>query len=125
MSHPFNGTFTVNARLKLLGITVRRQVRVSFGYTPDWPFIDPATGFEAAQSRVLNLTLEILARPGANVMPSGKPAYWTPANELLAPGVLNRQVYEQLNEIVDADAHIEDWIRRDKNYPNLNPGSSS
>ena len=112
MDYPFNGSFVVYAQLGFLGATVKRQVRFTFGYTPDWPFFDPVTGTEKTESRALSLNLEVFARPGPGARPPLKAAYWTSANDLLAPGVLNHRVYEELHRVVDEDAQAEDWLRR-------------
>ncbi len=119
MSHPFNGAFTVNAQLKFFSVTVTRQVRFTFGYTPDWPFLDLATGNEKTEPKALSLNLEVFARPGPGAKRPLKAAYWTSANELLAPGVLNHRVHEVLHRMIDEDAQAEDWLRRNGSMPVL------
>ena len=118
MKFAFTGQVVVDLHLRLVGAAITRQLRVNFKYTPSWPFFDPETGKDIASDPALKLDLEILARPRSEKLTKATAAsrepYWTSASDLLALGVLNRRVYEQLNVMIDSDAHIEDLIRRHK-----------
>ena len=116
MPYRFMGAITFDLRMRLLGTSLKRQLRVSYEYTPPWPFIDPESGAEITGREKLTLDLDILARPraegsrglrGAELEP-----YWTSAKELLAMGVLNWRVYGQLDELIDAEARSRDLERR-------------
>ena len=125
MKLAFTGEVVVDVHFRLLGSSITRQLRVNYEYTPSWPYFDPETGKEIASDPALKLDLEILARPRSENLtksiPANREPYWTSASDLLALGVLNRRVYEQLNVMIDSDAHIEDLIRRHK----ADPGASS
>lgn len=116
MKFAFSGAVVVDLRLRLLGASITRQLRVNYEYTPSWPYFDVATGKEVVSDPALKLALDILARPRAEKPPKTTPAnrepYWTSASDLLAVGVLNRRVYEQLNAMINNDARAEDWLRR-------------
>jgi hypothetical protein len=73
MSYPFNESLVIAVQLKLLGVTVKRRLRITYGYTPEWPYVDPETGIEKKEESALNLNLEILARPRAEITPSAQP----------------------------------------------------
>ena len=125
MEHSFVGTLTFDVRLRVLGTSIKRQLRVNYQYMPPWRFWDPETGKQTVGTEALSLDLEILALPraegsmglhGARLEP-----YWTSARELLAMGVLNRRVYDQLDRMVDADARTQDRERRQKAKPTGKP----
>jgi hypothetical protein len=44
VENPFAGTLKLALKLGLYGVRSIRQVQISFAYTPDWPFLDPAGG---------------------------------------------------------------------------------
>ena len=125
MSYPFTGSVVFDVHLRLLGASITRQLRVNYQYSPSWPYLDPETGEEVTGMNEMRFDLEILARPRAEKLPRRRPEdrepYWTPARELLAIRVFNHRVYEELNVMIDSDAHIEDLIRRHK----ANPGAPS
>jgi len=125
MGYRFNGAVTFDAQLKLFGVTVKRRMRVTYGYTPEWAFVDSTTGQEKTEARELKLALEVLARPRAeipaSVTASEHEPYWTSANQLLKYGVLNRRIYERLTDLIDGEARVEDLELRGKLHaePNL------
>ena len=125
MKFAFTGEIVVDLHLRLLGASITRQLRANYRYTPSWPYFDVETGQEVVSDPALKLDLEILARPRAEKLAkttaASREPYWTSASDLLALGVLNRRVYDQLNVMIDSDTHIEDLIRRHK----ANPGAHS
>jgi len=116
MKFAFTGTVVFELHLRLLGSTITRQLRANYEYTPSWPHFDVETDKEVVSDPALKLALDILARPRAEkrakTTTASRQPYWTSASDLLALGVLNRRVYEQLNPMIDNDARAEDWLRR-------------
>ena len=125
MTHPFTGTITFDAQLKLLGTTVKRRMRAIYGYTPEWPFIDPETGTEKTDDEAISVGLEVFAKPRTEGMLGLKAAqrqpYWAEVNNLLKVGVLNRRVYERIDARIDAEARAQDLERRQKPDPTKPP----
>jgi hypothetical protein len=116
MTYPFTGTVMLDAQIKLLGTRIRRRVRFTYGYTPEWPFYDPETGTEKTADEAMSLGLEIEVKPRTMgwIWPKGaqpKP-YWKTANELLEPGILNGRIYDRLDALIDVDARAQDLERR-------------
>ena len=116
MKFAFPGAVLVDLRLRVLGSSIKRQLRANYEYTPSWPYFDLESGKEVVSEAALKLTFEILARPQAEKPPTSVPAnrepYWTSAGDLLARGVLNHRIYERLHVMIDSDARAEDWLRR-------------
>ncbi len=63
MVHPFSGAVILDAQIKLLGTKIRRRLRFTYSYTPEWPFFDPETGTEKTADEVMSLGLEIGVKP--------------------------------------------------------------
>jgi hypothetical protein len=120
MKYAFTGAVIFEAHLRLLGASIKREMRVAYEYTPPWPYFDPETATEITGDEKLTIGLEILARPRADRGSKGEP-YWTSANEFLSFGVFNHRVYDRLDELIDTDARIQDLERRQK----ANPGNPS
>jgi len=125
MKYAFTGSVVFEARLRLLGSTITRQLRANYQYTPPWPHLDPETGSEVTHLEGSTVGLEILARPRAERRLMQRPApgepYWANANDLVASGVFNRRIWDRLDAMIDADAHLQDFERRQK----ANPGAPS
>jgi len=118
MSNAFAGTIVFEARLRLLGVTIKRELRAYYEYTPPWPYFDPETGKEMTELEESKVGLEILARPRAekHLRQSGGSLepYWTRANDLVASGVFNLRIWDRLDAMIDADARVQDLERRQK-----------
>jgi len=118
MAHPFTGTIEFSVHLKLLGTTLMRRLRVTYEYTPKWPFFDPMIETETTEMEKLRLDLEILAKPQADG-PLGSKSIrrepnWSSANQLLRSGLLNSRVYERIDAWIDGEARAQDLERRQK-----------
>jgi len=125
MKYGFIGSVVFDLRLRLLGSTIIRQLRANYQYTPPWPHIDPETGSEVTRLEGSAVGLDILARPRAEGplarSAAARGPYWTRVNDLLALGVLNLRIWDQLDAMIDADARHQDLERRQK----ANPGAPS
>ncbi len=108
---------------------MKRRMRIVYGYTPEWSFVDSMSGNEKTEARELKLALEILARPRSEIQSSVTASehepYWTSANQLLKYGVLNRRVYERLTDLIDGEARVEDLELRGKLHSEENSKKSA
>lgn len=120
MTYAFTGTIIFEAHLRLLGASIKRDMRVPCQYTPPWPYFDPETATEVTGEEIVTIGFEILARPRAEKMlfraAEGEPR-WVLANERLKIGVLNQRIYDRLDVLIDTDARIQDLERRQKANP--------
>ena len=118
MTYPFNGAVIFDVQLKLLGTTVKRRLRFTYEYTPEWPFFDPETGTEKTADEAMSLGLEIEVKPRTMgwIWPKGDQLapYWKAVNEMLEPGILNGRIYDRLDALIDVDARARDLERRQK-----------
>jgi len=124
MKYGFIGSVVFDLRLRLLGSSIIRQLRANYQYTPPWPYVDLETGDEITGLEASTVGLDILARPRAEGPLARSAAtrepYWTRVNDLLALGVLNLRIWDQLDAMIDADARLQDLERRQK----ANPGGA-
>ena len=81
MKYAFTGAVIFEAHLRLLGASIKREMRAPYEYTPPWPYFDPETATEVTGEEILSIGLEILAHPRAEKMlhrGAEREPYWTP-----------------------------------------------
>src|SRR5262245_61735151 len=108
----FRGVVEFKLSMRALGHGVHRKVRVIYAYTPPWPFYDLKTGTETTFEMAMSLGLDLLALGSQDKNRTDKTdahhRYWTPVNQLLAIGVFRSAIYENLLQLIDADAREQD-----------------
>jgi hypothetical protein len=100
---------------------VTRRLRVTYDYTPEWPFFDPFTKSETTSALDLNISLEVKLSQLPPVPETGPDFFsavraewleWYPVKDLLLIGLLNERALKRLEALIDIDAHQQDIERR-------------
>jgi hypothetical protein len=104
---PFTGSIDFQLSIGALDVRVLRKARVTYAYTPAWPYYHVQSGKDRAGDLQLDVGLSVLALPRSNrSRTSDIPAkrYWAPLGQLLTIGILSTRVHDPLRCRVDAEA---------------------
>ena len=108
MKPPFTGSIEFKLAIRALDERVIRLARVSYTYTPPWPYYHARSHKEQTGTLRLDLGLTLLAIPRQdrkrNAPTESREPYWVPLGQLLTVGVLRAKVYDQLLARIDNDA---------------------
>jgi hypothetical protein len=108
---PFTGSIDFELTIGARDVRVLRQARVTYAYTPAWPYYDGRTGKERGGVPQLDVGLSVLALPRSGRsrtcdIPTRR--YWTPLGQLLTIGILSARVHDRLRCRVDVEARDAD-----------------
>jgi hypothetical protein len=112
---PFTGSIDFKLAIGAFDVRVLRKARLTYAYTPAWPYYDVRSGKERTGEFQLEVGLSILALPRSDrSRTSDIPAkrHWAPLGQLLAIGILSTRVHHQLRCRVDAEARDADRRNR-------------
>lgn len=108
MKSPFTGSIEFKLAIRAFDERVIRLARISYMYTPPWPYYCARSGKERVGPPKLDLGLTLLAIPRQDRKRSSsvtsREPYWVPLGQLLTVGVLRAKVYEELRARIDNDA---------------------
>jgi hypothetical protein len=111
----FTGSIDFKLAIGAFDVRVLRKARVSYTYTPAWPYYDGRSGKERSGDFQLDVGLSVLALPRSDRSQTsdipGK-RYWAPLGQLLTIGILSTRVHHQLLCRVDAEARDADRRHR-------------
>ncbi len=115
-SPPFTGTIEFVLSMRAFDERTARKARVTYAYTPLWPYFHIPSRTEKIDNSRLDLGLTLLAVPRAGRSRNGPPpageSYWIPIGQLLTVGVLRPKVFEQLRARIDVEAQQTDRRNR-------------
>lgn len=113
---PFIGTIEFVLSIRAFDESTARKARVTFAYTPNWPYFHVPSRTEKMDNQGLEAGLTLLAIPRAGRRRAGPPTagepYWLPVGQLLTVGVLRPKVLEQLRARIDTEAKQADRRNR-------------
>jgi len=115
-SQPFAGTIEFVLSIRAFDESTARKARVTFAYTPHWPYFHVPSQTEKTENQRLEAGLMLLAIPRAGRRRTGPPTagepYWLPVGQLLSVGVLRPKVFELLRTRIDIEAQEADRCNR-------------
>ena len=105
---PFSGSIEFKLAFRAFDESVIRKARVTYAYTPPWPYYHVRSCQERNDQLRLDLGLTLLALPRSDRSRTGRPPtnepYWVPLGQLLTVGVLRTKVYDQLCMRIDTES---------------------
>jgi hypothetical protein len=112
---PFTGSIDFQLSIGAFNVRVLRKARLTYAYTPAWPYYHVQSGKERSGEFQLEVGLSILTQPRSDrSRTSDIPAkrYWAPLGQLLTIGIWSTRVHDQLRCRVDAEARDADCKNR-------------
>jgi hypothetical protein len=116
----FTGTLKFPFEMTLLGAVVRRELRVDWGYTPEWEHMDRARRrLVVGALETLALRVEVKAEPDTEALQMNRKggfsnralwSYWT-SLDLLGDGVLPSAINDEIERMIDDDARRQNAER--------------
>lgn len=114
----FRGVIEFDLKIELLGRRVARRARLIYAHTPGWPWYHVKTKKERWGLWDNAVLLELLSDPNAEgtqqfttpgvvALPS-----WESANDLLTSGILTREVWDEIDSLIDREARLKDAENR-------------
>lgn len=115
-SAAFTGTVEFKLSMRAFGHAVSRKMQARYAYIPPWPYFDVETGAEEQEEMAMSVGLSLLAVSKSDKDrvsgPHANRRYWTPADQLIAVGVLRTEIWHGLRDLIDSDARRQDIVHR-------------
>jgi hypothetical protein len=111
----FAGEFEFKLTVRIFGASTVKDAKITYTYTPDWPYYDTALREEKLGNSRFGLGLLVLGNPIPRltkaVRRSAKPR-WIRCDSLLLAGVLGGMVLTQLEARIEHEVRVKDRQNR-------------